>query len=80
MEMEQRTLASDHVICPGCSHDFPAVSQASRDRIAELEATLRVVMRHRQEIVDTVSHDAATEINAALHKSGMLEEVYGKQR
>lgn len=31
-------LHDDNVICPGCAHDFPAIPQSARDRIAELEA------------------------------------------
>lgn len=34
-------LTDDHVICPGCAHNFAAISQSSRDRIAELETAIR---------------------------------------
>lgn len=33
-------LLDEHVICPACAHNFGAISQTSRDRIAVLEAEL----------------------------------------
>lgn len=32
-------MVEDHVICPGCAHNFEAISPASRERIAELKET-----------------------------------------
>lgn len=33
-------LETGHVICPACAHNFPAIPQNARERIAVLEAAL----------------------------------------
>lgn len=35
-----------HVICPGCAHDFPAVSERARARDHCAVAALRLALKH----------------------------------
>jgi hypothetical protein len=46
-------LQADHVICPGCSHNFTAVSQTSQDNIAALRALLQDADSRLRELGDT---------------------------
>ena len=40
-----RTLPDNHVICPGCNHDFRAISQADQWELASLKNSLEIAYR-----------------------------------
>ena len=41
-------LETGHVICPACSHNFPAIPMNARERIAELEDALHRIRGWRE--------------------------------
>lgn len=67
-------LETGHVICPGCAHNFTAIPENARERIAELEAALRPFA------VMAGSYTDESGAHVPLSKAGAIISVYDLRR
>lgn len=66
-------LLNDHVICPGCAHNFPATSPADAERIRKLERALGFYARGG-DVVDDVADAARGDIDLARASEALTED------
>lgn len=66
-------LLNDHVICPGCAHNFAATSPADAERIRKLELALGFYARGG-DVVDDVADAARGDIDLARASEALTED------